>query len=387
MKRATIGLILLLAGGCVGKIGPSGGDLGSTSERPTFEQFRADALRDEDGGFIFDGDMSAPDEPALRALYEALFPERGALIVQNYGGRDRVWDTAQRHQLTYCVSDSFGSRHGMVLDAMQRAADEWMAVADVSFQYAAEQDGDCTASNGSVLFDVRPTNDSSYLARAFFPGYARRQRNVLVSVTAFRSSTPLVGVLRHELGHVLGFLHEHIRRPGTPCPEGGSYRGVTDYDPGSVMHYPQCGGSNFRLELSELDVAGAQAVYGPPVGAPAETPPSSPPSSSPAPSPTGTARTGSANGSVAAGEQSAFQPLTVSPGSAFSVAMSGTGDADLYVRFDAAPTTSAYDCRPYAGDADERCDLTVPEGATEAFIMVHGYSAASFRIEVSWVAP
>jgi len=45
------------------------------------------------------------------------------------------------------------------------------------------------------------------------------------------------GVFRHELGHVLGLRHEHIRAPGTFCTEDSSWRGVTAYDSASVMHY------------------------------------------------------------------------------------------------------------------------------------------------------
>ncbi len=36
----------------------------------------------------------------------------------------------------------------------------------------------------------------------------------------------------------------------------------------------------------------------------------------------------------------------------------GTGDADLYVRFDAAPTTSVYDCRPFRNGNTETCTIT-----------------------------
>ncbi len=366
--------------GCAAKgAEPVDDDVATTLERPSFEAFRADVVQDEEGVFIYDGDLTAQDEAGLRRLYEELFPAEGALIVQNVGGSDRIWSATQKHQLTYCVSRTFGTRHAAVVAAMAEATDDWMMAADVSFQYLSEEDDNCTASNPRVLFDIRPTSTTSYLARAFFPGYSRSQRNILVSTTAFSSRTPLVGVIRHELGHVLGFLHEHIRRPSTPCPEGGSYRGVTAYDPGSVMHYPQCGGTNFRLDLSPLDVTGAAAVYGDPVSATPEPPPPPPPA--------GTARTGSASSSVSRGAEVPFQPLTVLEGSDFSVQMTGTGDADLYVRFGAAPTTSAYHCRPYAGDSNERCDLTVPAGESQAYIMVRGYTAASFRIDVSWVQP
>jgi hypothetical protein len=65
--------------------------------------------------------------------------------------------------------------------------------------------------------------------------------------------------------------------------------------------------------------------------------------------------------------------------------MTGTGDADLYVKFGAQPTAAAYDCRPYGGDSNETCNLTVPAGATQAFVAVLGYSdtAATYTAKIT----
>jgi hypothetical protein len=55
------------------------------------------------------------------------------------------------------------------------------------------------------------------------------------------------------------------------------------------------------------------------------------------------------------------------------------GDADLYVRRGAAPTTTTYDCRPYQNGSDESCRLTL--GApTELFTLVRGYADQSAYI-------
>ena len=58
-----------------------------------------------------------------------------------------------------------------------------------------------------------------YLARAYFPNEPRRDRNVLIDETSFDldpdEKLTLVGILRHELGHTLGWRHEHTR------PESG----------------------------------------------------------------------------------------------------------------------------------------------------------------------
>ena len=52
----------------------------------------------------------------------------------------------------------------------------------------------------------------------------------------------------------------------------------------------------------------------------------------------------------------------------------GTGDADLYVRFGKAPTTRAYDCRPYLNGNDENCTILNPSAGTW-YVSVNGYTA------------
>ncbi len=54
----------------------------------------------------------------------------------------------------------------------------------------------------------------------------------------------------------------------------------------------------------------------------------------------------------------------------------GSGDADLYVRFGAAPTTSSYNCRPYSGGNAETCTFSAPQAGTY-HVMLRGYSAFS----------
>lgn len=52
----------------------------------------------------------------------------------------------------------------------------------------------------------------------------------------------------------------------------------------------------------------------------------------------------------------------------------GTGDADMYVLFGNAPTTSTYDCRPYASGNNEVCDISNVQAGTY-HVMLRGYSA------------
>ncbi len=83
------------------------------------------------------------------------------------------------------------------------------------------------------------------------------------------------------------------------------------------------------------------------------------------------------NISVASGSWK-YYTLTVPSGKTnLTISISGgTGDADLYVRRGANPTTSTYDCRPYKTGNSETCSFTNPVAATY-HIGIRGYSSAS----------
>lgn len=54
----------------------------------------------------------------------------------------------------------------------------------------------------------------------------------------------------------------------------------------------------------------------------------------------------------------------------------GTGDADLYVRFGAAPTAQAWDCRPYIAGNNEICTFNPSQSGTY-YVMIDDYQAYS----------
>jgi serine protease len=53
-----------------------------------------------------------------------------------------------------------------------------------------------------------------------------------------------------------------------------------------------------------------------------------------------------------------------------------TGDADLYVKFGSAPTTSSYDCRPYLTGDNETCTISNVQAGTY-YVMVRAYQSYS----------
>jgi PKD repeat protein len=80
---------------------------------------------------------------------------------------------------------------------------------------------------------------------------------------------------------------------------------------------------------------------------------------------------------VATGGVSSNYTMAIAAGKTVTFTISGgTGDADLYVRAGAAPTTSTYNCRPYLSGNAETCTFT-PTTATTYYLNVRAYSAYS----------
>lgn len=85
-------------------------------------------------------------------------------------------------------------------------------------------------------------------------------------------------------------------------------------------------------------------------------------------------------GTVAKSQEVRFTTPSL-PAGKYVFTMTGTGDADLYVRGGVAPTTSAYDCRPYANGSAEQCTINLSV-ASPIHVMVRGYATSStFKLE------
>jgi hypothetical protein len=248
----------------------------------TYEEFKSQAYLEPDTGYyVLNGDELIENEALMEEAYERFLDsvayaearEAGLStieqpsIVNQVGGQDDVWAPSVAANLTYCVSQSsFGSRYSTVVSAMSSAAGAWesAAGAGLNFVHDSSQDGNCTNRNKNVVFNVRQVTSSQYLARAFFPSTGRRGREILIATSSFGNIDPwtLTGVLRHELGHTIGLRHEHTRPESGTCFEDNNWRALTAYDSESVMHYPQCNGTqDGDLVLTNSDKAGAAALY------------------------------------------------------------------------------------------------------------------------------
>ncbi|WP_448098509.1 M4 family metallopeptidase [Luteibacter yeojuensis] len=96
----------------------------------------------------------------------------------------------------------------------------------------------------------------------------------------------------------------------------------------------------------------------------------------------GVAKTGLAGSS---GTELSYTVVIAAGASNLSIVTSGgTGDADLYVKFGSAPTTSSYNCRPYLNGNNETCTFAAPQAGTY-YVKVRGYSTFSgVSLKATW---
>jgi serralysin len=263
----AVGLVLPVAA-CTSDEGPL-----------TWEEFRDQAYHEPGGVYIVNGDEPAETLDQLHEYYlgylqsveaaDGIGSIQQGLAVNRVSGRDDRWSSSAAQNITYCVTRSGSgafstSEYNAVVSAMNTAASGWEGAARVNFVHNSGQDGSCTRNNGNVVFNVRRVCSGSFLASAFFPSFGRSSRQLSIDCSSFQNISPwtLAGILRHELGHTLGFRHEHTRPESGTCFENSSWRALTAYDSSSVMHYPQCNGTQGGdLVLTSRDRSGAAALY------------------------------------------------------------------------------------------------------------------------------
>jgi hypothetical protein len=235
----------------------------------SWEDFRAQTPSEPwtGGRFIVDGDI-ALDEAGLRDYYNAWFAAVG-ISPENLApmGATTLWPFPDSFFLAYCISTDFGSNLATVEDAMQAATASWSSRVGVQYAYLLDENGSCNADNTNVTFDVRPVSGAGYAAVSFFPESPRSTRSLLVDTSTFTASPGgpnLEAVLRHQLGHTLGFQHEHLwLDPACNSEDSRLAVQIAIYDSDSVMHLPACRPSEFGGTIqTEGDLVGAISLYG-----------------------------------------------------------------------------------------------------------------------------
>lgn len=226
--------------------------------------------------YIMEGDMRFTAGEVRAALLATAADAKAGTPRSNAGelkvmtrddGQPRIWSKPDR-TLEYAVDRaSFGSaaNYAAVVASMKAATASWMAACPscgVNFVHRAEYD---TKPDINKVFIVKyKPGEKEFTAMAFFPYDELSLRYVWIAPSFFAADPgPRTAVLKHEIGHVLGYRHEHIGGV-TGCAEDelkDHWAPVTKYDPRSIMHYFCGGGGMFDMDLTELDKAGHIKTY------------------------------------------------------------------------------------------------------------------------------
>jgi serralysin len=253
-----------------------------TENARSFDDYVATLPRTSDGAYVADHDILVYDEADLYDYWGSLGRQSSALTLQvDDAGIDAKHTATKALQLTYCISPGFADAN-LVKNAMSLAAADWMNATKivsgdaptVSFSYV--NDSTCTETNDNAYFNVKrdeslAPDSASFLPNKMDGSVTPRVERILklkqATINGIGSQT-LRGVLLHELGHILGFRHEHVRQRGNSCEAiDPTYRALTPYDIPSAMHYRlanvgDCLSSRTSdYVLTDTDKAGVRCLY------------------------------------------------------------------------------------------------------------------------------
>jgi hypothetical protein len=244
-------------------------------ERPfdesVFKRFKESLPHDTAGTYyVVEGDLRMTEEELRAYLVSVSAAPRshrhgGELKVNVVGGQLDYWKEPSSRNLTYAVDRrSFSpTEHAKVVENMRLATADWVASCpDCGIRFTHLSQHDRAPSLDAVTFIVvKNRQPEGYVAMAFFPGQPKSFRLLRIDPSYFTTSFDRVGVLRHELGHVLGYRHEHIAGIPGCYREDANWLPLSPYDPHSVMHYFCGGGGSLDLRITDIDKTSHASLY------------------------------------------------------------------------------------------------------------------------------
>jgi hypothetical protein len=232
--------------------------------------------------YVLEGDLGMTRRQIQASLFQAnqsVNPlDVRALVNIDSSGEMTYWKTPAERIVRYAVlRGSFpdDDTYEKVATDVAAAAGDWVsACPECKIQFVHRREFDSLplladfgplARTDDLRFVVTYSDQNgSFIAQSFFPGDAWNRRVLLVDPSYFTLQDDTFtgrGVMRHELGHCIGFRHEQIRGVKGCAIEDGHWKPLTTYDPHSVMHYFCGGGGSPKLEISDLDREGLKLLY------------------------------------------------------------------------------------------------------------------------------
>jgi hypothetical protein len=274
--------------------------------RMSFETFAARYAEPSGSDWFVEGDQ-AMTHADFRALYDHLHGEVSsehagepvpAAAAYAIEGFDAAWSSGRKLALTWCIGrvmpspstnqETHEAHLAHLLETMEWATRAWERAGDVNFVHLSQYDspeshgsGACQPGENGIHFRVRTGPECIVDCGGRTYGEAIAQYEFYDPADVDGEAEIVFGLQRffdnvnegrinalHELGHVMGFTHEHLRwleqqtKQSCKALSDIDWRGLTPKDPSSVMAVDFCEGVNNNVpRLSAWDRLGAYYQY------------------------------------------------------------------------------------------------------------------------------
>ncbi|MEK6320117.1 MAG: S8 family serine peptidase [Acidobacteriota bacterium] len=218
--------------------------------------------------FVLEGDLLLTEQEVFEYVAErqespGLGKREAGLSLNLIDGRKDIYEGAQR--LNYAVDKASyptEKHYQRVVDNMAQAAKSWQeACPECRVQFSHAIDQDASPSNGSD-FTVRYHDaKEAYVAAAFFPHAGKKGRYLNIDPSYFTRQIDGEGILRHALGHILGYRHSEANRLKGCYYEGQTWLPLSAPETPSVMQYYCSGESKLAFNISRADAEAHRRVY------------------------------------------------------------------------------------------------------------------------------
>jgi hypothetical protein len=234
--------------------------------------------------YLAEGDILFTKDELLqrfnqRLAYQQPKMEQKEFVIIGYDYEKKDTIKWRKFPIKYSIDkksfEDNGRSYDSIVARLSRATAQWHNICNVSFEYHPELDNKSPFPINKVDFLViNSNNTSSFVATSFSPDKEQSLHYLILYKNYWISIFDMTGVIRHEIGHILGFRHEQLFNSTlVPLSCKGDPKNDPDwlnlnrmdigtYDKISLMHYycPPSSG-NLKFSFSSNDSLSYKLIF------------------------------------------------------------------------------------------------------------------------------